>query len=295
MDLLLNLRTFLSVARLGSFSAAAREFGTVPSVISKRISLLEHQCGAPLFLRSTRGLDLTPAGRDSQRKFTQLVADIEAAFASSGGEGLLQDRLRIKCPTTIAVRFLSDGVVSFQQAYPGVSVELELLDRTVNPIEEGFDIAIGAMPSTFADVRDINLAPLRRKLVAAPSYLANRPSLSHPGQLAREACLVFQASGHIWNFEKDGAQVAVVINSRLVTTDSTILVKAAIAGLGVTVVSGTFTSEAEAAGQLVELLPDWKVPPLQLKALVPERNLDRPAVQALIEHLQAFSAASAGS
>ena len=285
MDLLINLRTFLSVARLGSFSAAARDFGTVPSVISKRIALLEHQCGTPLFLRSTRGLELTPAGRESQDTFTQLVLDIETAFDPTGRRGQLQDRLRIKCPTSIAIRYVSDAIISFQTAYPGVSVDLELIDRTVNPIEEGFDIAIGGMPLTFANVRDIALRPLPRSLVAAPSYFDNRPALRHPNELAGHDCLVFQTSGHVWTFEKDDARVSVDVNSKLSTTDSTILVASAIAGTGVAVISRDNTAGARARGELIELLPEWTSPPLHVKALVPERSMKSQAVTAFLDHV----------
>lgn len=287
MDFIVNLRTFLSAARLGSLSAAAREAGTVPSVVSKRISQLEHLCRAPLFVRSSRGLELTPLGRNCQRKFTELLSDIEATINSGISRNTLSEHLRVKCPTTMSVMHISDILCDFQAEHRGVRIDLEMVDRSVNPLEEGYDLAIGALPTSYPHVRDIALCPLPRKLVAAPSYMEGRDLPKYPSDLNMLDGLVFRASGNIWAFNGPSGEVEVEMNQIFTSTDSRILIQATRKGLGVAIIAEHLLREDLKAGTLVELLPEWQVPDLYIKALVPERRLKNPAVAALIETLKA--------
>ncbi|PTX03451.1 LysR family transcriptional regulator [Pararhodobacter aggregans] len=287
MDFIVNLRTFLAVARLGSFSAAAREAGTVPSVVSKRVSQLEHMCRAQLFERSTRGLELTSVGRTCQQKFSELLSEIEATIEAGPARNRLSEQLRIKCPTTMSVMHFSDIFCDFQIAHPGVRIDLNLVDRSVNPIEEGYDIAIGALPATYPQVHETALCSLPRKLVAAPSYFEGRPMPKHPSDLNRLDGLVFRASGSTWSLVGPAGEVAVEVNAVFSATDTRILRHAAERGLGVALIAEPLTREALASGQLIELLPEWRVPDLYLKAMVPERRMQSRAVRLLLDALVA--------
>jgi DNA-binding transcriptional LysR family regulator len=158
MDTIDNMRTFIAVVRSGNFSAAARALDTVPSVIAKRIGQLEHRLKVPLFHRSTRSLELTEAGTHYHARFKLLLADIDSVFREDMGKAPgLQERLRIKCPTTLTVSHFGNMLTDFQSRNPGVRMEIMLMDRSVNPLEEGFDISIGALPASFANVVDIPL------------------------------------------------------------------------------------------------------------------------------------------
>jgi DNA-binding transcriptional LysR family regulator len=285
MDLVLNIKTFLSVARLGSFSAAAREAGTVPSVISKRVSQLEHMCRAQLFDRSTRGLEVTPVGRSFQQKFSELLAEIEATIQSGRQRRQLTGQIRIKCPTTVSVMYFSELLCDFQIRHRGVRIDLDLVDRSVNPVEEGYDIAIGALPTTYPQVREVALGPLPRRLVAAPSYFAERQLPQHPRDLSHFDCIVFRASGSIWTLVGPDGDTAIEVNSVFTSTDSRILLQAAEKGLGVALMTVPVTQAALDAGRLIEVLPDWHVPDLHLKAMVPERRASDPTVKALLDAL----------
>lgn len=287
MDFLVNLRTFLAVARLGSFSAAAREAGTVPSVVSKRVSQLEHLCRAPLFDRSTRGLDLTAMGRTCQQKFSELLLEIEGTLQGGPGRDRLNEHLRVKCPTTMSIMHFSDILCDFQIAHPGVRIDLDLVDRSVNPVEEGYDVAIGALPTTYPQVQETPLCALPRKLVAAPGYFATRPMPRHPGDLSRLDGVIFRASGNVWTLIGSNGEAAVEVNPVFTATDSRILRQAAERGLGLAVLAEPMTREAIAEGRLIEILPDWRVPDLYLKAMVPQRRKDNPAVQLLLQALVA--------
>ncbi len=148
MDTLSNLKAFIAVADAGSFSEVARRQQVAPSVITKRIAQLEWRIKAPLFLRSTRRLSLTDVGERYLPQVRALVRQLDdtlAGMAQASGE--LEGHIRIKVPTTLGTLCLSELLQRFMQEQSRVSMEIVLADRTVNPLQEGFDIAIGALPS----------------------------------------------------------------------------------------------------------------------------------------------------
>ncbi|WP_159585662.1 LysR family transcriptional regulator [Chelativorans xinjiangense] len=288
MDVISNIRAFLTVARVGSFSAAARKSNTVPSVISKRISQLEHQLKTQLFMRSTRGLNLTEAGRGYQQRFIALLADLEAAI--DGVEGArVQEHIRIKCPSTLTALHLSDALIRFRIDNPGVRVDLVMIDRTVNPLEEGYDLALGALPATYPHVIDVPLCPLPRTIVASSAYLSRRGHPQHPRDLAHHDCITFPASGTRWVFKGPSGEVGVEVNSVFSATDGRVLRDAAVHGVGVAIVSDYMARPSLAAGDLTEIFPEFRVPDLYMKILVPESRQANPTVRAIIDTLVAAS------
>ena len=195
LDTLLNIKAFLSTARAGSFSAAARELGVAPSVITKRISRLEDQMHAKLFIRSTRQLILTELGERYLPRYQAIVGEIDDALkgADQVARGI-EGHLRIKAPTTITIAYLGTIISDFQVAYPHVTVDVVLVDRSVNPIEEGFDVALGSLPAFYPNVIDEPLCPYPRVACAAPRYLQERGTPLHPRDLLEHDCLTFHAT-----------------------------------------------------------------------------------------------------
>ncbi|WP_163264670.1 LysR family transcriptional regulator [Chelativorans alearense] len=285
MDIISNIRAFLTVARAGSFSAAARESHTVPSVVSKRISQLEYQLKTQLFMRSTRGLELTAAGHGYQQRFIALLAELDAALDGVEGAAKAQEHVRIKCPSTLTSLHLSDVLIQFRIDNPGVRMDLAMVDRTVNPLEEGYDLALGALPATFPHVFDIPLCPLPRVIVASPTYLSRRGNPQHPRDLAHHDCITFPASGTRWAFEGPSGEVAVEVNSVFSATDGRVLHDAAASGVGVAIVSEYMARPSLEAGEMVEIFPDFRVPDLYMKILVPEGRQANPTIQAIIDAL----------
>ena len=167
---LLNLSAFVRVARLGSFSGVARELQVAPSVVTKRIDQLEQELGTRLLLRSTRGLTLTPAAEALLPRFVRLVAEFDELFKGGAGDDQgIEGQLRVKSPTTLTSEFLGSLYARFLQLHPGVTLDIALVDRTVNPLEEGFDCAIGALQVSYPNVVDVRCAPTRSWSVAAPT------------------------------------------------------------------------------------------------------------------------------
>jgi len=289
MDIFSNIKAFLIVARFGSFSAAAREAHTVPSVISKRISQLEEQLKTRLFMRSTRGLELTEAGHGYQQRFIALMAELDAALDGGEGAARPQEHIRIKCPSSLLAMHLSDVLIQFRIDNPGVRMDLITIDRTVNPLEEGYDLALGALPATYPHVLDVPLCPLPRMLVASPAYLARRDYPLHPRDLADHDCIIFPASGTRWVFESASGEIAVDVTSVFSTSDSRIMRDAAARGAGVAIVSEYMARPLVEIGDLVELLPDYRVPELYVKVLVPESRRKSPTIRAIVDALVAAS------
>jgi len=143
MDTLANMRAFLAVARYGSFSEAARQLHLVPSVAAKRVSQLEHTVGSKLFERSTRKVALTEAGQQFQVRARGLIADLDDTLGGLKRAGdRLEGRILMMVPTTLNTLVLSGALSGFLRAHEHINMELALVDRSVNPAEEGFDLAI---------------------------------------------------------------------------------------------------------------------------------------------------------
>ncbi|MEH2493776.1 DNA-binding transcriptional LysR family regulator [Bradyrhizobium sp. AZCC 1678] len=295
MDTVLNIKAFLLVAQTGSLTAAARQLGVVPSVISKRIDRLEDQMHVRLLQRSTRRVSLTPEGEIRLARLRAAVGQLDDIFLESGlSSQEIEGHLRIKSPTTIAIVSLGDVLTSFQLANPKISVELVMLDRSVNPVEEGFDIAIGALPTSYPGVIDDPLCAYPRVLCAAPSYLARCGEPNHPRDLVQHDCLTFATTGLSWGFESRRGQINVEIKARLSANDSQLLLRAALAGMGIARLARHIAQPALSSGQLVPVLADYPVPEFWVKALVPRNRLDRPAVRSFVDALKAHFGQSLG-
>jgi len=273
---------------MGSFSSAARELAVAPSVVTKRITQLEEQMGTLLFVRSTRGLALTSAGERHMPRFLSLVAELEEILHGSATDNeAVEGHLRIKAPTTITSLFLGAVLSDFQVEHPGVTLEIVLLDRSVNPLEERFDLVVGALPATYPNVVDVPLCNYPVALVAAPSYLAAHVVPEHPTELVNHDCLTSVLLGTTWLFEASGGTLSVEVHSRFHANDGRVLLEAARKGLGLATLPRFVAGRDLKAGRLVEVLPAFPVVSFLLKALVPRVKLHKPAVRELVAFLKA--------
>lgn len=287
MSRLLDIQAFLATARTGSFSAAARSLGVAPSVVTKRVGRLEDHIGVKLFLRSTRQLTVTAEAEQLRPKLQLIVSQLDDVLSGAKApEREMSGSLRIKAPTTLGTLFAGPSIARFQEVNPGVTVELMLIDRSVNPLEEGFDMALGALPQSYTSVVETPLCPYPRVLVATPRYLRGRPPLTSPGDLVQHRCIVYVAAGLTWDFESAGGPLSIEVKPVLTVNDSRILLFAAMRNLGIAVVPEFLVDDELADGRLVQILPDYPVAPLWFKAMVPRNKLHRPEVAALLDHLR---------
>lgn len=287
MDTLANLKTFLAVARAGSFSEASRRTGLAVSVVKKRVDQLEHQLGTRLFERTTRRMTLSEAGARHLARLQQATQDLDEAVAAVGrAPARVDGHLRLKVPTTLNRLLLGDMLVRFQQRHPAVSLEVIAVDRPVNPLVEGFDLAVGVTPSSFGGVSEIAVSPLHRVVVASPAYLAARGEPRTPKDLLAHDILSFQPTGDSWTFDGPDGPVVVNLQPKLSSNDGEHLLAAALAGVGISRLSTYIVRDALARGELVGLLATHPSPVYRIYLQVPDGRAHLGRVQALVGFLR---------
>ncbi len=244
MNTILNISAFLRVARLGSFSAAAREMKAATSVITKRISQLEKEVGNKLINRSTRGLALTAAGERYVPHFVRLMAAHEEVFNGiAANNNRIEGSLRILTPPTITSMFLGRMFTNFQLLNPRVDMDIILMERSVNPLEEGFDLALGAWPISYPNVIDVPLCRYELVTVCSPSYLHDKATPQHPTDLVDHQCLTTVLFRTTWGFTHARGSMTVEVHSRMQSSDSRMVRDAARMGMGITILPRMLVSE----------------------------------------------------
>jgi DNA-binding transcriptional LysR family regulator len=236
-----DMTVFVRAVEVGSFSGAAQQLGIAKSIVSRRILSLESRLGTSMFHRSTRRLSLTETGLAYYERARRILADVaEAEDVASQLHGELKGRLKVAAPMSFGYRHLSPVVTDFLRAHPQVDIELDLNDRRVDLISEGFDIAvrIGSLPDSSIISR--TLAPCRHVVCASPAYLDTHGKLRTPAELASEGhvCLAYnnRPRGEQWRFLIDGVWTDVPVKARhIYSNNGDVLCEAAIAGLGIIV------------------------------------------------------------
>ena len=288
MNTILNISAFLRVARLGSFSAAAREMEAATSVIAKRISQLEKEVRTRLITRTTRGVSLTAAGERFVPQFVRLLAAYEEAFhgPDTGSNRRVEGFVRIISPPIVTSMFLGPIFTKFQLEHPGVDMDIVLMERSVNPLEEGFDVAVGGWPISYPDVIDVPVCRYDLMTVCAPKYLQGKEAPRHPTDLVDHQCLTTVLFRNNWGFLHTRGSVNVEVHSRMQSSDSRMVRDAAVSGLGIAILPRALVEGDVRAGTLVPLLDDFPVTPYWLKLLVPRMKMRRPVVNALVQCLR---------
>jgi DNA-binding transcriptional LysR family regulator len=288
MDRLDVIATFIKVAELASFTAAAGALNISRTVASDRVMQLEARLGVKLLNRTTRRVSLTEAGlayleRARLALATLEAAEEEASTLSARPRGVL----RVNAPVTFGARHVAPAVASFLAAHPELGVELTLADRRVNLLEEQVDVAVRIGRLEDSSLMARRLAPCRSIVCAAPAYIAARGMPVHPADLAKHDCLsyAYAADGDLWRFEREGQQETVRVGSRIWSNNGEALAYAAIAGLGIALKPTFIVGEALRDGRLVPVLPGWTVPPLGVHAVWPPNRFLPFKTRAFIDHL----------
>lgn len=260
LEHLTAMAVFARVVEEGSFSKAAQGLGLSKSAVSKQVGRLEDRLGVRLLNRTTRRLSLTEPGTAFYNGCRQLVADAEAAEdAVSHLASAPRGTLRVNVPMSFGQCHVAPALPEFLRRYPELSVDLQLNDRTVDLIEEGYDMAVrvGQLPDSSLIAK--RLAPMRRALVAAPDYLDRRGRPAHPRDLAAHDCLIYTylSSGREWRFQGGDGEIRVPLSGRLEANNGDALCAAARAGAGVALLPTFICSADLLAGRLECILPEW--------------------------------------
>lgn len=287
MDTLTNIRAFLATVEKRSFSGAARQIGVMPSVIMKRVQQLETELQRQLFERSTRRVTLTEAGESSLPELKELLEkfqSIRQRQLSSLND--IQGHLRIKVPTLLGRHWIGLALSKFISENPKLTFDIVLLDRSVNPVEEQFDVAISLWPGTFQGVVEIPLQRYRRQLVASPRYLKRRGAPENPRDLLDHDCLVMGPTGRLWSFERGTKSTSVEVHPKVTLNDQQALLQLACDGHGIAIGAEIATRALIQEKKLAATMPKFHVSDFWVSARVPETRLRSPKIQALVEMLK---------
>ena len=290
MDHFKQLATFVSVASRGSLSAAATAEGVAPAIIGRRIDALEERLGVKLLVRTTRKITLTFEGSAFLEDCQRILNDLQNAEASVSAGGVkASGHLRVTAPAGFGRKHVAPVVPLFIESHPDVTITLDLSDRVVDLVNEGFDCAIrlGDLPDS--SLVSIRLAENRRVVVAAPSYLARRGTPQLPEELAAHNCLAFGASANVqrgWVFQQDGRPVTVKVGGNMECTDGAVLHAWCLQGHGLAWRSWWEVGHEIATGRLVTVLDEFQAPPIGIHAVFPQRKHLPLRVRLFIDHLK---------
>lgn len=263
MSRLFETELFVRVVEEGSLTAASRRLEVTPSYASKLVTRLEQRLGAPLLIRTTRKLTLTEAGRLYYERCTEALQNLEAAESMVAElQASPRGKLRVTLPSTFGVRFVIGLLAEFKGLHPELTLELVFLDRQVDLIAEGYDVAIRV--GELGDPRLIarKLAGTERVICASPAYLERAGEPDSPQALARHACLqyAYSAAPGRWQLRAGEAEAEVEVSGGMVANNALMLVEAAIQGHGLIHVPMFHVAEPLRAGRLRRVLPAWGWP-----------------------------------
>ena len=274
MDRFQNMATFVRVVEAGSFSGAARVLGIGQPAVSKTIAQLERYLNVTLLLRSTHGLTPTEAGlRFYERARVAIQEADEAELAARGAGAGLSGSLRISAAPTFASLHVIPHLPRFLDANPGLEVNVVLDDRVIDLIAEGIDISLRMGTLSDSSVVARKLASSRRSVLATADYLARHGSPQVPADLARHQAIMFTQLGEVWNFQRNGAEISVLVRGRVRCSAAEGIRAAVLAHLGLAVASDWMFAPELADGRVVRVLEDWALPDIDLWAVFPTGRL----------------------
>jgi DNA-binding transcriptional LysR family regulator len=276
MDRLKQIESFVAVAGKGSLTAAANAEGVAPAVIGRRIDALEERLGVKLLLRTTRRITLTHEGSAFLEDCQRLLRDLASAEASVSAGGVkASGHLRVTAPAGFGRRHVAPLVPAFVAAHPDVSLSLNLSDRVVDIVNEGFDCAVRVGDLPDSSLVSVRLADNRRLCVAAPDYLRRAGVPATPAELTRHACLTLSSDASQtrgWAFLVEGELIHLRPSGVLDCSDGQVLHEWCLRGLGIAWRSTWEVEGDVAAGRLTALLQDCAAPANGIYAVFPQRK-----------------------
>ncbi len=291
MDRFQAITAFARVVESGSFVRAAERMGMSVSAISRQVADLEGHLAARLLNRTTRRLSLTESGRAYYERCVQLLADLEEADdAVSSASVAPRGTLRLTAPTSFGSGYLASAIADFREQHPQLRFDVELSDRAVDLVDEGFDLAvrIGEIGSQLLIGRKIGQSQL--VCCASPSYVERNPALDAPADLASHRCLTYAYSsiGSQWRFTgAAGIAQEVRVSGPVQANNGGMLAALAVAGVGIILEPDFIVAADVRAGRLVRLLPGYSAPSMAIHVAYPSRRHLSAKVRAFVDFLAA--------
>ncbi len=280
------MAVFVQVAEHRSFAAAARRLKRSPAAVTRVIGELEARLGVRLLNRTTRAVSLTEAGERFMAGARRVLTDLEEIERAAAGEGTApRGELRVTAPILFGRLHVLPIVTEFLDRFPDVSVTLNLLDRPVDLVEEGLDIAVRIGPLAESSAVATRVGAVRRIVVASPRYLAQHGTPQTPADLGQHAVVAFSGVAGVerWVFHDASGEMGVAIRARLVVTTAEAALDAVRAGSGITRVLSYQAADDISRGSLVRLLSSHEAHELPIHLLYPGGRHPAPKLRAFVD------------
>ena len=281
------MRVFVTVVDLGSQSAAADHLDLSRPVVSRYLAELEAWVGARLLHRTTRKLSLTAAGNETLPRCRQMLTlseDLQAAVTTAGDapRGLL----RISVSTSFGQAQLAAAVTDYVRLNPGVTIDMQMLDRTVNLVDERIDLAIRTSRELDPSLIARQLTVCRSVLCASPAYLREHPAPRRVDDLSQHNCLTHSYFGKsLWHFTCDGEELSVPVQGNISANEASTLLSATLSGAGVSLLPSYQAGVHVQRGDLVRLLPDAEPRVMNIYAVYASRKHMPAALRSMLDFL----------
>ncbi|MNH01971.1 HTH-type transcriptional regulator DmlR [compost metagenome] len=288
MDHIHLMKVFVAVGELESFAAASRRLDISPAAVTRAVSALEQQLGVKLLLRTTRSVRLTEAGGRYLEDTRNILASIhEANEAAAGINAMPKGDLAVTAPILFGKKYVMPCIVRYLQHYPEVDVSAYFLDRVVNMVEEGMDVAVRIGPLPDSGLKALRVGKVRRMLCASPDYLARHGVPQHPSDLPDHAVIgttnLSPRAG--WRFGLTDEPTLVRIKPRLSVTSNDGAIAAATAGLGIARLLSYQVADEVANGTLQVVLAEYEEAPWPIHVLHRESRYGSAKVRTFIDML----------
>lgn len=288
MDRLDAMSVFLEVVEMGSLASAARKLGRSPASVTRAIAQLEEQAGERLVERTTRSLSVTEAGERHAHAYRRVLAEL-AGLEGSSADIDVRGTVTVTAPELFGRLKVLPLVESFLSAFPHVQVRLLLVNRIVDLVGEGVNVAVRLAELPDSSMKAIRVGEMRKLTCAAPAYLRKHEEPAHPTELARHFCIGLGEAGNeeLWQFREPGSARrlrSVRITTRLTVTNASASIDAAERGLGIIRPMSYQVERQILEGALVPLLQQYEPDPLPIHLVFPQAPSGGTAVRAFIDH-----------
>jgi DNA-binding transcriptional LysR family regulator len=292
MDYLQTMQTFVRVARAGSFAAAASQLGLSRALVSRHVADLEARLSVRLLNRSTRCVSMTREGDVYLAKCERLLNEIEALEGSVALDRMSpRGAIKVHAPKSFGTVVLTDAVIAFSKAQPGIRLSLILGDFTFRPydfVEHGFDMGIRVSPIRDSSLIARKVGTVDSVLCAAPRYLKREGHPKDIAELSSRPCLVhlnLAPNDRIWTFQGPKGTRSIDISGPIFSNSALALHKAALAGAGIAVLPEYCVRRELAEGSLVRILPQFKLPARPILVVRPRSAYRTEKVQLFVDFL----------
>ncbi|HTJ97536.1 MAG TPA: LysR family transcriptional regulator [Rhodocyclaceae bacterium] len=288
MNQLEDMQIFVSTVDAQSFTAAADKLGLSKQFISRRIMTLEERLGARLLNRTTRKLSITDLGRAYYERALKIIDEVsDAESAVSNQNAAPRGTLRITAPMSFGTMHMGNAIARFLELHPEVRIELDLSDRFVDLIGEGYDMAIRIGTLADSSLVGRQIAPAQLVAACSPAYLKRQGKPAHPSELKQHDCLLYGHSRNVeWIFTEKNKPLHISVSGRLRANNGELARDAAIAGLGIVLLPTFIIGAALQEKKLLTVLDKYTPAPQGIYAVYPQHRQSSLAIKAFTDFLR---------